>query len=110
MEFTSKALDEGAYRRGIKLGSLRPGKPTENGLIESFNGRLRDDFLNSNGFVTPHDAREKLKAWRDDHHRPYRSLGYLTPSEFVNSKSVQPNEAASLWFSVARFPGKVKTV
>ncbi len=59
-EFTSKALDEWAYRRGIKLDYTRPGKPTDNGLIESFNGRLRDEFLNVNEFVTLHDAREKL--------------------------------------------------
>ena len=68
-EFTSKALDEWAYRRGVKLDYTRPGKPTDNGLIESFNGRLRDEFLNVNEFVTMHDAREKLKAWdqlRDD--------------------------------------------
>jgi putative transposase len=63
-EFTSKALDEWAYRRGIKLDYTRPGKPTDNGLIESFNGRLRDEFLNVQEFVTLHDAREKLKAWQ----------------------------------------------
>ena len=97
-EFTSKALDEWAYRRGIKLDYTRPGKPTANGLIESFNGPLRDEFLNVNEFVTLHDAREKLKVWQDDynHHRPHSSLGNLTPSEFVNRRSVQPNEAASL--------------
>lgn len=95
-EFTSKALDEWAYRRGVKLDYTRPGKPTDNGLIESFNGRLRDEFLNVNEFVTLHDAREKLKAWRDDynHHRPHGSLGHLTPSEFVKKRSVQPEEAA----------------
>ncbi|MFC3686021.1 integrase core domain-containing protein [Hydrogenophaga luteola] len=97
-EFTSKALDEWAYRRGIKLDYTRPGKPTDNGLIESFNGRLRDEFLNVNEFVTLHDAREKLKIWQDDynHHRPHSSLGNLTPNEFVNNRSVPPNEAASL--------------
>jgi transposase-like protein len=94
----AQALDDWAYRRGIKLDYTRPGKPKDNGLIESFNGRLRDEFLNVNEFVTLHDAREKLKAWQDDynHHRPHSSLGNLTPSEFVNSRSVQPNEAASL--------------
>jgi len=97
-EFTSKALDEWAYRRGIKLDYTRPGKPTDNGLIESFNGRLRDEFLNVNEFITLHDAREKLRAWQDDynHHRPHGSLGDLTPSEFVSSRSVQPQEAVRL--------------
>jgi putative transposase len=97
-EFTSKALDEWAYRRGIKLDYTRPGKPTDNGLIESFNGRLRDEFLNVHEFITLHDAREKLKAWQEDynHHRPHGSLGHLTPSEFVKKRSVQTNEAARL--------------
>ncbi len=56
------------------------------------------DFLNVNEFVTLHDATEKLKAWRDDynHHRPHGSLGNLTPNEFVNKRSAQPNEAVSL--------------
>ena len=57
-EFTSKALDEWAYRRGVKLDYTRPGKPTDNGLIESFNGRLRDEFLNVNEFITMLDVRE----------------------------------------------------
>ncbi|SFU79889.1 putative transposase [Nitrosospira multiformis] len=97
-EFTSKALDEWAYRRGIKLDYTRPGKPTDNGLIESFNGRLRDEFLNVHEFVTLHDAREKLRAWQEDynHHRPHGSLGHLTPSEFVKKRSGQTNEAARL--------------
>jgi putative transposase len=97
-EFTSKAFDEWAGRRGVKLDYTRPGKPTDNGLIESFNGRLRDEFLNVHEFVTLHDAREKLQAWQDDynHHRPHGSLGHLTPNEFVRRRSVQPEEAAGL--------------
>ena len=91
-EFTSKALDEWAWRRGVKLDYTRPGKPTDNGLIESFNGRLRDEFLNVNEFVTMQDAREKLTAWKHDynHHRPHGSLGHLTPSEFVRKRLDQP--------------------
>ncbi len=97
-EFTSKALDEWAYRRGVKLDYTRPGKPTDNGLIESFNGRLRDEFLNVNEFITMLDVREKLKAWQDDynHCRPHGSLGNLTPSEFATMRSGQPKEAAHL--------------
>ena len=64
-EFTSKALDEWAYRRGVKLNYTQPGKPTDNRLIESFNGRLRDEILNVHEFVTMHDTREKLKAWQE---------------------------------------------
>lgn len=97
-EFTSEALDEWAYKRGVKLDYTRPGKPTDNGLIESFNGRLRDEFLNVNEFITMHDVREKLKAWQDDynHCRPHGSLGHLTPSEFVTLRSGQPKQAANL--------------
>ena len=94
-EFTSKALDEWAWRRGVKLDYTRPGKPTDNGLIESFNGRLRDEFLNVNEFITLQDAREKLKAWQHDynHHRPHGSLGHLTPSEFVKKRPDQQLES-----------------
>jgi putative transposase len=85
-EFTSnKALDDWVHRRGVELDYTRPGKPTDNGLIESFNGRLRDEFLNVNEFITMRDVREKLHAWRDDynHRRPHGSIGNLTPSEFA---------------------------
>lgn len=64
-------------------------------MIESFNGRLRDEFLNVNEFVTMHDAREKLKVWQDDYNtcRPHGSLGHLTPSEFVKMWSGQPRRS-----------------
>lgn len=84
-EFTSKALEEWAWQRGIKLDFTRPGKPTDNSHIESFNGRLRDECLNVNQFLSIEDAKEKIEAWRLDynHHRPHGSLGHLTPSEFI---------------------------
>jgi len=84
-EFTSKALDEWAWQRGVQLDFIRPGKPVENGLIESFNGRLRDECLNVNEFTSLEHARATLSAWQDDynHDRPHGSLGHLTPSEFA---------------------------
>jgi putative transposase len=87
-EFTSKALEEWAWQRGIQLDFTRPGKPMDNGHIESFNGRLRDECLNVNQFLTIEDARAKIEAWRLDynHHRPHGSLGHLTPREFVQSR------------------------
>jgi putative transposase len=93
-EFTSKALDEWAYRRGVKLDYTRPGKPTDNGLIESFNGRLRDECLNTHEFASMQDVREKLLAWQEDYNtsRPHSSLGHLTPSEFVKMRSGQRSE------------------
>ena len=84
-EFTSRALDEWAWQRGVQLDFIRPGKPVENGLIESFNGRLRDECLNVTEFTSLEHARASLHAWQDDynHHRPHGSLGHLTPSEFA---------------------------
>lgn len=84
-EFTSRALDEWAYRNGIALDFIRPGKPVENGFIESFNGKLRDECLNANEFLSIEDARCKIEAWRIDYnlHRPHTSLGQLSPAEFL---------------------------
>ena len=84
-EFTSKALDEWAWRNAVQLDYIRPGKPTDNGMIESFNGRLRDECLNCNEFESLHDARACIEAWRIDynHHRPHSALGHLTPKEYV---------------------------
>ncbi len=84
-ECTSKALDAWAYAHGVKLDFIRPGKPVENAVIESFNGRFRDECLNAQVFVSLHDARQKIEAWRIDYneHRPHGSLGNLTPREFA---------------------------
>jgi putative transposase len=51
-EFAGRALEEGAYRKGIKLNFIRPGKPIENAFAESFNGRLRNECLNTEWFIT----------------------------------------------------------
>ena len=85
-EFISKALDAWAFEQGIALHFIRPGKPTENGQIESFNGRLRDECLNVNWFVDLADVKEKIELWRKDYNevRPHSSLGYLTPNEYIN--------------------------
>jgi hypothetical protein len=64
-EFTSRALDEWAYRRGIALDFIRPGKPVENGHIESFNGKLRDECLNAHQFLSIDDARRKIEGVAD---------------------------------------------
>ena len=84
-EFTSRALEDWAYTRGIALDFTRPGKPTDNSHIESFNGRLRDEFLNVHQFASLADVRTRLEAWRVDYNeqRPHSSLGHLTPREFT---------------------------
>jgi putative transposase len=89
-EFTSKALEEWAYTNGVQLDFTRPGKPTDSGHIESFNGRLRDECLNVQQFLFLDDARTKLTAWQQDYngHRPHGSLRHLTPREFITQRQV----------------------
>lgn len=85
-EFIGKALDEWAYRKGVRLNFIRPGKPIENAFSESFNGRLRDECLNTNWFITLKQAREIIEEWREDYNRvrPHSSLNNLTPTEYAN--------------------------
>jgi len=94
-EFTSRALDEWAWRRGVELAFITPGRPMENGLCESFKGRLRDECLNANEFVSLDDAKARIEAWRRDYneHRPHSALGHLTPSEYANRGQKQAAEA-----------------
>ena len=75
-EFCSKAVDGWAYRKGVRLDFIRPGRPVENGFIESFNGRLRDECLNTHLFWSIKDACEKMETWRVDYNtrRPHSAL------------------------------------
>ena len=88
-EFTCRVLDEWAYRRGVLLDFIRPGRPVENGFIESFNGKLRDECLNANQFLSIADARSKIEAWRMDYnlHRPHSGLGNRSPAEYLERSS-----------------------
>ena len=97
-EFTSKALDEWAYQRGVALNFIRPGKPVENAFIESFNGRLRDECLNVYSFESIAHAQAVITAWRDDYNRrrPHDALGHLTPSEYATLRQQPTSEAAPL--------------
>ena len=84
-EFTSRAFDAWAHRRGIKVQFIRPGKPVENAFIESFNGRLRDECLSTSWFLDLADARTQIEAWRQDYNgaRPHSGLAGRTPSGFM---------------------------
>ncbi len=102
-EFISKALDRWAeqpkvpamrsivgmaaegYEKSVTLDFSRPGKPTDNAFVESFNGRLRDECLNAHWFLSIADARAKIEAWRRDYNesRPHTSLGWMTPVEYA---------------------------
>ena len=86
-EFTGRALDEWAYRKGVKLSFIRPGKPIENAYIESFNGRFRDECLNTNWFISLKHAREVIEEWRRDYNevRPHSSLKGATPKEYAEA-------------------------
>jgi len=84
-ELTSRALDQWAYKRGVRLHFIDPGKPQQNGFIESFNGKLRDECLNEHWFLSLADARRIVEDWRLDYNqnRPHSSLGNLTPEEYL---------------------------
>ena len=86
-EFAGKALDEWTYRKGIKLNFIRPGKPVENAFAESSNGRLRDECLNINWFLSLKHAREVIEAWRIDYVevRPHGALKGQTPKEYAEA-------------------------
>ncbi|MES4784509.1 MAG: IS3 family transposase, partial [Nitrospiraceae bacterium] len=80
-EFAAKALEAWADAHEVKLDFIRPGKPVEHAVLESFNGRFRDECLNAPVFVSLHDARQKIEAWRidDNEQRPHSSRGDLPP-------------------------------
>jgi putative transposase len=87
-EFTSKILDQWAYLNGVELDFIRPGKPTDNALIEAFNGRFRQECLNESWFLSLEDAREKVEEWRQHYNleRPHGALGNRPPVEFAEAQ------------------------
>jgi putative transposase len=84
-EFCSRTLEAWVIAHGVQLCFIRPGRPVENGFIESFNGRLRDECLNVEWFVSLADARQKLAKFRAhyNHERPHSSLADRTPAAFA---------------------------
>lgn len=83
-EFAGRLLDQWAYHNGVELDFSRPGKPTDNAYVESFNARLRSECLNASWFLSLEDAAEKLRQWRTEFNteRPHSALGNLTPQAF----------------------------
>jgi len=81
-EFTSTAILAWAAEHGVAWHYIAPGKPTQNGFVESFNGRMRDELLNETLFFGLDHARQKLAAWAQDYNtnRPHSSIGYRTPA------------------------------
>jgi putative transposase len=86
-----------AYRNGVKLDFSRPGKPTDNAYVESFNGSLRDECLNVNWFLSMEDARGKIEAWRRHYNetRPHSALEDVPPREFASKGGASPALAGS---------------
>ena len=84
-ELTSNAVLAWSGDVGIEWHYIAPGKPTQNGFVESFNGRMRDELLNETLFFTVRQARSILANWVDDYNteRPHSSLGYATPAAFA---------------------------
>lgn len=85
-EFISRDLDLWAYTRGVTLDFSRPGKPTDNAFIESFNGKFRAECLNQHWFMSLDDAVQKCEVWRRDYNevRPHSAIGNKTPISLVN--------------------------
>ena len=83
-EFTSRHMIGWAEQWKVGLVNIEPGKPMQNGHVESFNGKLRDECLNISWFRTLNNARERLAAWKREYNceRPHSSLDYRTPEEF----------------------------
>lgn len=86
-EFISRALDAWAYFKKVELEYSRPGKPTDNAHIESFNGSFRDECLNTHWFMSIEDARSRIEIWRKDYNdfRPHSALTHMTPTEFASA-------------------------
>ncbi len=92
-EFISKALDAWAYRNGVQLEFSRPGKPTDNAFVESFNGHFRQECLDQHWFASLEEARQIIEAWRIEYNteRPHRALGQRTPAAMVEELLVTAN-------------------
>ena len=85
-QFTSRVLDQWAYYNGVVLDFIRPGKPTDNAVMEAFNSRFRQECLNEHWFVSVADAQVRVELWRKHYNgeRPHSCLENLTPEQFAN--------------------------
>jgi putative transposase len=93
-ELTSNAMLRWQQERGVEWHYIAPGKPTQNGFNESFNGKLRDECLNEHLFTNLKEATDIIEAWRMDYNtaRPHTSLGGLTPAEFATRPTEGHNQ------------------
>jgi putative transposase len=84
-EFTCQAMDLWAHQNQVRIDFSRPGKPTDNAFIESFNGTFRSECLSAHWFTSISEARQLIETWRREYNesRPHRALAQRTPSEFA---------------------------
>jgi len=95
-ELTSRHFLAWCIERQIELAHIQPGKPQQNGHVESFHARLRDECLNVSWFENLWDARRKIAAWRKEYNeeRPHSSLGYQTPAKYA--RQLLPSTGSAL--------------
>ena len=105
-EFRGRALAAWSEERGVRLEFIQPGKPVQNAFIESFNGRLRDEFLNETLFTSLMQARLALEEWRRDYNtvRPHSRINWLTPPAYAAQFSPQRNQEAAICDGSAPWP------
>ena len=108
-EFTSRRMMGWAEEQKIRLVHIQPGRPMQNGHVESFHGRLRDECLNAHWFRTLNDVRRTLESWRQEYNceRPHSGLDYRTPEEFSGKPWTVEKTAIKLpWktLRVSHFP------
>ena len=103
-ELTSNAIL--SWTASVDWHYIEPGKPAQNPFIESFNGRLRDEFLNETLFTSLMQARQALEEWRCDYNqvRPHSSIGWLAPAIYASQFSPPPGQDAALRNGSAPWP------
>lgn len=97
-EYTSKIIQQWSKEKKVHLDYIAPGRPMENGYVESFNGKFREECLNQNWFQNISEASIIIEEWREDYNnnRPHSALGYLTPNEYLRSKKEEQQEKVYL--------------
>ena len=90
-EFISRDLDLWAYQKDVILDFSRPGNPTDNAFIDSFDGKFRTECLNTHWFMSLDDARSKMEKWRRDYNevRPHSAIGNNPPVSLMNGSDLQ---------------------
>ncbi len=96
-EFSSQIMDLWAYQNGVQIDFSRPGKPTDNAHVESFNGTFRRECLDAHWFTSLSEAKQVIEAWRREYNesRPHRALGERTPNEFAGQLGTSPQLATA---------------